>query len=248
MTALPDLTARHAVFLDFDGTLVDIAPRPEAVVLQPRILRALAALKAALDGAVAIVSGRDMAVIDRYLAPLQLPVAGSHGSQRRSADGSVHRLAGERSALTDASAALQAFAAAHGLLVEEKEGSVSLHYRAKPVLEHAALALARRIARQDDRLRLVPGKMVAELALAGHDKGAALDAYLREPPFAGRTPLMAGDDTTDEDAFAAAIAAGGAAIKIGPGATRATHRAADIARFHAWLTGAALLRDMEAAR
>ncbi|MEM9197709.1 MAG: trehalose-phosphatase [Pseudomonadota bacterium] len=247
MARLPQLTAQHALFLDFDGTLVEIAPRPEDVVLAPATRGALGALSRALGGAVAVISGRDIAVIDAHLAPLVLPVAGSHGAERRMHDGQTQRAAADPAALNRAAAKMADFAAPHDLQVEKKRGAVSLHFRAKPNLEHDAMTLARDLAANDIALRLIPGKMVAELALAGHDKGDALRAYMAEPPFAGRVPLMAGDDTTDEDAMAAAMDAGGTAIRIGAGDSKAPHRAPDTAAFLEWMSSMAKRLEGEAA-
>ncbi|MEL6235092.1 MAG: trehalose-phosphatase [Pseudomonadota bacterium] len=262
MARLPELTARHALFLDFDGTLVEIAPRPEDVVLAPDTRAALGALSRALGGAVAVISGRDIAVIDAHLAPLVLPVAGSHGAERRMHDGrtqraeadpaapdrtALDRAALDRAALDRAAAKMADFAAPHDLQVEKKHGAVTLHFRAKPGLEADAMALARDLAAKESALRLIPGKMVAELALAGHDKGGALRAYMAEPPFAGRVPLMAGDDTTDEDAMAVAMDTGGTAIRIGAGESKAPHRAADTATFLAWMSSMAKRLEGEAA-
>jgi trehalose 6-phosphate phosphatase len=128
------------------------------------------------------------------------------------------------------------FVAEHpGLLAEVKPGSVALHYRKRPDLASASHGLAAQLANNDDRLRVVFGKMVVEIKLAGHTKADAISDFMAEPPFSGRRPLFAGDDITDEDGFAAVENWNGMSIKIGDGETRATHRFRDVAAFHDWL-------------
>lgn len=231
--------AETALFLDFDGTLVEIAPDPGAVVLVPAARHALESLTRALGGAVAILSGRELADLDRHLAPLRPAAAGGHGAERRRAGDAATETAPVPAVPPAILAELGEFALAHGLLLERKPAGASLHFRARPELEREARALADRLAGQTDGFRVIHGKMVAEIAPAARHKGAALEAFLAEPPFAGRRPIAVGDDRTDEDAFEAAIAAGGAAIKIGPGETAATHRLPDTAACVAWLAEAA---------
>lgn len=236
MRDLPQIRAHEtALFLDFDGTLVEIAPRPEDVLLAPGTRDALARLSRALGGAVALVSGRALADLDRHLAPLVLPAAGAHGAERRDARGSFHMAEEAVEGLGPVIAALEAFAAQEGLLVERKPGGISLHYRDRPEMAEDVRGLVDDIAGGSAALRVIHGKMVAEVAAAQCDKGRALSSFLAEPPFAGRLPLAIGDDTTDEDLFAAALAAGGTAIKIGTGSSVAPHRMASTGAFLEWL-------------
>ncbi len=225
-----------ALFLDFDGTLVAIADRPQDVRVQPDTLRALTALNELLGGAVAIVTGRDIETIDTFLAPLKLPVAGVHGATRRDFTGSVHSVHDDgRLAATVERLAAPLIALHPRLLLERKHGSIALHYRAEPDMEGACLELMRSAVDSVDDAVLKRGKMVVEAKAHAGDKGSAIADFMCEAPFAGRVPVFAGDDLTDEDAFPKVNALGGATIKVGPGETVASWRAADTDAFLAWL-------------
>lgn len=226
--------AQSALFLDFDGTLAELAERPDAVSVPSDLITLLGNLADRLDGALAIVSGRPIDQIDHYLRPLQLPAAGVHGSERRRADGTLQRAAAE---IVDEEtvAGLQALVDAHaGLLLERKTGALALHYRLAPEHEALCVAAMRRIATRPG-LTLLHGKCVLELKSADVGKGYAIGAFLREPPFGGRRPVFAGDDTTDEAGFAAVQAVGGVGIKVGAGDTVALERLASPAAVHGWL-------------
>jgi len=227
--------AKSALFLDFDGTLVDIVERPEAVSVEPGLVELLASLQRQLGGALAIVSGRPLAQIDAFLAPLALPAAGVHGTERRRADGVLQHLPVD--AIDDELAApLQALADAHpGVLLERKTGSLALHYRLAPQCEALCLAAARRIVDTTAGLALLHGKCVAEIKSALVGKGRAIDAFLAEPPFIGRHAVFAGDDTTDEAGFAAVQARGGIGIKVGEGPSLAQQRLLSPAAMRDWL-------------
>jgi trehalose 6-phosphate phosphatase len=232
----PPLAPLHrlALFLDFDGTLVPIAETPDAVVPPPGLARLLADLHGLLDGALAIVPGRQMQVLDRFLAPLRLPAACEHGMQRRDAGGRLLEQAPP--CMETVLHACTALARAHaGLLVERKHSSIALHYRRAPHLRTLCLDTLECALQGQPRLQLLPGKCVFEIQCAGMDKGRAIAAFLREAPFAGRTPVFAGDDTTDESGFAAVLSRGGMAIKVGPGDTMAGHRLDSPRAVHDWL-------------
>lgn len=224
-----------AFFLDFDGTLVRIADRPDQVELTDDVAALLHALIEATDGAVALVSGRGLDEIDALIAPLHLPVAGSHGIERRRADGTMAAAAARHDGLAAAIDALDDYARANGLLLERKTGGAALHFRSHPGLEIASRALADDLANGTDGVRVIHGHMVAELSLAGLDKGAALLAFMAESPFLGRIPVAVGDDTTDEDAIRAAQETGGIGIRIGDAPSQALVRLTDIDSFHHWL-------------
>jgi trehalose 6-phosphate phosphatase len=226
MSFVDILSPACALFLDFDGTLVDIAPEPGAVVVPSTLVPTLAALQDYLGGAVAVVSGRRVHEIDQFLAPLRLPVAGVHGAERRTSTGHMDRIAAP--ALDAVERAARGLAAAHrGLLVEHKTTSLALHYRQAPELEALCLqAMGDAIARSHG-LALLRGKMVVEAKPAGASKGEAIEAFLREAPFTGRTPLFVGDDVTDEAGFAAVQRRGGLGVKVGEGTTVARQRLAD---------------------
>ncbi|MBX3585698.1 MAG: trehalose-phosphatase [Ramlibacter sp.] len=212
-----------ALFLDFDGSLVDLADRPESVVVPGGLGATLQALSGYLGGALAVVSGRPIEQIDGFLAPLQLPVAGVHGAERRRADGSLTFL--PTFALEVVEQAAQVLAQQHpGLRVELKRGSVALHYRLAPELADTCLATMQAAVEQSPGLTLLHGKMVLEAKPGGVGKGHAIDAFLMEPPFEGRQPLFVGDDVTDEVGFSAVQARGGLGVKVGPGPSVAWHR------------------------
>lgn len=222
------LSGDVALFLDFDGTLVDIAAAPEAVRVPPGLVDSLALLADRLGGALALVSGRPVSQLDALLAPLNLPAAGVHGAERRDASGRLARLDAPDAALADVATAAAALAARHpALRVEHKRGAVALHYRLAPEL--AALCRHTLAAAVADKpgLRLQQGKQVVEALASAVDKGRAVRDFLAEPPFRGRLPVYIGDDHTDEAGFAAAQAAGGLGFKVGDGPSAARCRIAD---------------------
>jgi trehalose 6-phosphate phosphatase len=215
-----------ALFLDFDGTLVDIAPRPEAVVVPEGLIDTLHHLHGYLGGAVAVISGRPIGQIDAFLHPLRLPAAGVHGVERRRADGSLALL--DAPPLDRVEATAQALAQQHpALQVERKRGSLALHYRQAPSLEALCLAAMEAAVDASEGLALLRGKMVVEAKPSGASKGRAIEAFLQEPPFANRTPVFVGDDVTDEVGFAAVQRLGGLGVKVGEGASVASHRMAN---------------------
>lgn len=230
---------RHALFLDFDGTLAPIVPRPEDAAASAETRRAVERIAGRTGGAVALLSGRDLRDLDARVAPLKLPAAGSHGVVRRDGKGRLHHDEATGDELAQACARVEAFAGEHGLLVERKAGAVTVHYRSKPDAADRSRALADEIVAATQGLRAIHGNMVSEIAVLAANKGHALDAFMAEPPFAGRVPVMAGDDTTDEDAFGAAARHGGMGLKIGPGPTAAGTRFDTIEAFLDWLHRAA---------
>src|SRR5918994_4061474 len=228
-----------ALFLDFDGTLVEIAPRPEAVSVDPALSGVLARLAAALDGSLAIVSGRAIATIDGFLSPHRFDAAGLHGAEHR-LDGRLSpcdpaRHPALRQALADAR---ERFREVPGLLVEDKGCSFALHWRLAPERGDEALAAAKTAA---DALggdyRLQHGKAVAEILPASAAKGSIIERFLREPGYRGRVPVFVGDDITDEGGFAAVNALGGVTVRVGEGATGAQKRVPSPAALRTLLVG-----------
>jgi trehalose 6-phosphate phosphatase len=239
---LPGRGAHWAFFLDVDGTLADIAPTPSAVVIVDHARDTLSRLVAACNGAVALISGRAIADVDRLFAPLRLPVAGLHGLERRDANGHESRAALEAPVLGAARAAFENFAADHpGALIEDKDIALALHFRQAPAAEADAEALAAAlIAASKGALVLQRGKKVVELRPGGSDKGTALRAFMTEPPFAGRLPVFVGDDVTDEAGFAIINEVNGISIRVGDGTpTCARYDGASVAAIHGWLEAAA---------
>ena len=244
MQAPPLLAADAALFLDFDGTLVAIAETPEAVVVPDGLVPTLIELHELLGGALAVVSGRQIDSIDRFLAPLRLPAAGEHGVQRRDAEGHMTELSPpDLGFVLDACNEL---AGAHaGLLVERKHAAIALHYRLAPTLEDLCRNAIAVLVANHPQLEVLHGKCVVEVKPAGMNKGIAIDAFMKEPPFRGRAAVFAGDDTTDETGFAVVQRMeAGVAIKVGSGPSQALHRLADTTAVHAWLTA---VRDALAA-
>ena len=229
-----------ALFLDVDGSLLDLRPVPEAVFAPLVVLRLLLHVQLRLDGALALVSGRTVDDLDRIFHPLRLPCAGVHGVERRDADGILHRIAIDRAPLDAARPVLERFAHGHpGALVEDKGAALALHTRRAPAATAAALALVEELAAASHgAFRAVAGKYVAELRPATAHKGEALAAFMSEPRFAGRRPLMVGDDVTDGDAFREAWARGGLAIAVGTGAPAADHWLDAPSSCRAWLARA----------
>ena len=214
-----------ALFLDFDGTLVDLAPQPEAVTVPPELVGLLGVLSAYLGGALALISGRPIVQIDKFLHPLRIPVAGVHGAERRSFDGGL--TLAHTHPLEHVEEVAAALAARHpALRVESKRGSLALHYRQAPELELLCLEAMRAAVERSPGLALLRGKMVVEAKPGGASKGYAIEAYLHEPPFVGRSPVFIGDDATDEVGFATVQRLHGLGIKVGEGPTVAWQRLA----------------------
>ncbi|GAP34336.1 trehalose-phosphatase [Piscinibacter sakaiensis] len=235
----PDLPDRaSALFFDFDGTLVELAPQPEAVHVDPALPGELSRLGGLLGGALAIVSGRPLADIDHHLAlPPRFGVAGVHGAERRGADGVVRRMAVPP--LDAALAPVQALAERHPMLrLERKPAGLALHYRQAPALEDACLAAMSEALARSEGMALMHGKMVVEIKPRRASKGAAVRSFLDERPFRHRRPWFFGDDVTDEAAFEFVLSVGGVAVKVGPGESLATHRLADPAAVRGWIARA----------
>lgn len=233
-------TGQIALFLDFDGTLVEIAPSPEDVRIDRRLPGALDALRLRLGGALALVSGRPVALLDQMMAPYRFDAAGLHGAQIRlgSADAP---LAAPSEALHAAVRAMVRFANANvGVIVEDKRQSVALHWRLAPSLADEALALMEKLAADiGPSMRLQRGKAVAELVPAGASKGGAITWLMQQETYTGRTPVFIGDDITDEDGFAAVNAASGLSIRIGEGQSCARHHLPSPTALHQVLLAAA---------
>lgn len=238
-TTLPDWDTHWALFLDVDGTLVDIEHHPDEVRADPALRHSLAAASRALDGALALVSGRTIASLDRIFSPLCLPAAGLHGLERRDADGRVHYPSGYAERIAAARAQLLGFVQSEaGLLLEDKGAALALHFRNAPQLEDACrrhMEAAWQAAGEDFHVQ--QGKMVLELKPSGHDKGTAIMAFMEEAPFAGRRPVFIGDDLTDEDGFRAVNRLGGLSVRVGSDPDSAARIVAGtVAEIRQWLS------------
>ena len=236
MRFLPALNPRDtALFLDFDGTLAELAARPAAVQVPVQLVPLLTRWSEHLQGALALVSGRPLADLDALLAPLRLPAAAEHGAVRRGADG--RQLSVPAPDLQAVTRVARALARQHaGLQVELKTAAVALHYRQAPGLENLCLQHIARAVLATPGVELLHGKCVIEVKPLGVSKGSAIAAFMREPPFAGRTPWFAGDDVTDEAGFAWVQAAGGQCLKVGAGPSLARHRCANPQALRDWLS------------
>ncbi|WP_291296937.1 trehalose-phosphatase [Elioraea sp.] len=210
-----DIARRGAVFLDFDGTLVEIAPTPEAIRVPPELPGLLALLARTTEGATAILSGRTIETLDRFLSPTRLAAAGEHGAVlRRVGEGKAERqahLAVPEAWLADA----EVLAASRpGAILERKPVGFTLHARGCPEALPAFVDALSAMVAADNRFALLRAHMAVELRPAGTDKGRALMALMAQPPFAGRVPIFVGDDVTDEDAISAALALGGIGLRV----------------------------------
>lgn len=235
---VPSPNASLAHFFDFDGTLVELAPTPSSIRLDARLMSLIAALYEASNGAVAIITGRPIADIDRLFATLSLPVAGQHGVERRNATGNIVRHAFPTDALDEARERLRDVVSAHPrLLLEDKGMSIALHYRGAPALAGFAHRVMHETQRRlGERFTVQTGKRVVELKPVGRDKGVAILEFMQEPPFRGRTPIFVGDDATDEYGFAVTNLMHGHSVKVGRGPSTARWRLSDVDAVREWLT------------
>jgi trehalose 6-phosphate phosphatase len=238
MQKIPLSVHQHALFLDFDGTLADIAPHPGAVQVHVDMVSTLQSAYHLFNGALAIVSGRRIAEIDGFLAPLILPAAGEHGVQWRNSRGDFFELdaKGLTSLLDPIMQAAEYLASQHpGLLLEQKTAGFALHYRMAPALYTLCWHTLAPMVQRTPALALMRGKYVIEVVPSAIDKGTAIHSFLLKPPFQGRIPIFMGDDVTDEAGFAAVQELGGYGVKVGAGPSVARHRCPNPAALRAWL-------------
>ena len=237
------------MFLDVDGTLLDIAERPDWVVVPNPLREALLTLDSRLGGAVALVSGRAIADLDSLFAPLRLRASGVHGAEVRFDPAAGVSIATEHLLPPELVEALRQLAAAHpGTLVEDKRFSVAIHYRAIPESGPVLLTKIEALlaAPAGAGCRILPGHMVFEVKRTGFDKGTAVDAFLQKAPFQGRRPTFIGDDVTDLPGFARAQAAGGLAYSVTTPRPHVSGHFPDAAAVRRWLSDAAQGRDASA--
>lgn len=234
-TALLD---EASLFLDIDGTLVELASTPDGVVVETELLDLLATLQQKLCGRVALLSGRGIADIRQLLGTVQLPMGGSHGLERLLPNGD-HSLPRPPPGLEGVAAALRRLESDHpGVLIEEKPAGIAVHYRLAPDAERACQEAAADAAAAIG-MALQQGKMVVELKPPGADKGTALRWFMSERPFTGSRPIFIGDDLTDEHGFVAVREFGGAGVLVGPArATAACYRLDDVTAVRNWLAAA----------
>jgi len=206
------------LFLDVDGTLLELADHPRAVFVDSELKRLIDRLRAAAAGAVALVSGRTIADLDRLFGEPALPLAGMHGCERRDAAGALHVAPVALEQLAEVREGLHRLAERHpGLLVEDKGAALALHFLKAPHLEHELRAeVALLAAPLVPRFTVLDGHSVIEIKPAAHTKDSAVTAFMAEAPFRGRQPIFIGDDQTDYGGFAAVRRLDGLAIAVGP--------------------------------
>lgn len=220
----PPVRSDWAVFLDVDGTLLEIAAKPGAVIVSRHLKQLLDRLYRRLNGALALISGRTLSDLDQLFSSLELPAAGQHGAERRDSHGQIHRDRGVHARMDRIGRRVREIAAAHpGAELEDKGMTMALHYRHAPEAEAEILSALERYAARAG-LELLPGKMVVELKSPLYDKGKAIAAFMNEAAFSGRTAVFAGDDVTDETGFKMINRAGGHSIRVGGGLTQAKWR------------------------
>jgi trehalose 6-phosphate phosphatase len=237
MPPLPRPKPEWALFLDVDGTILDIAPTPEGVGVPNGLIPSLASLHQFLDGALALVSGRAIADIDRLFAPLVLPAAGQHGAELRLAPGAVIERRKRPPTLDRFRPLLDRFAEQHkGILIEDKGSSIAVHYRNAELFAEAAYQAAQGILDgAEDDLHLLPARMAFEIKPRDVSKAFAIERLMRAPMFSGRVPIFIGDDITDEAGFAAVERFGGYGIHVGDGDSGAKFRFAAPKDVREWL-------------
>lgn len=212
----PELDRTSALFLDLDGTLLDIAATPELVVVPPGLPELLSHLHRLLDGALAVVSGRSIAVIDRLLAPFLATAAGEHGVMLRYEDGTLEETQADI-AMPEAWRASLAIAAERmpGVLLEPKPHGCAMHYRLAPEHGDDVWRLVRALVAEDHpSFHLIPAREAVEIGPRGASKGHAVERLMAQAPFAGRSPIFIGDDFTDEAGMNAARAFGGQGLRV----------------------------------
>ncbi len=239
MQAAPvDIAARScALFLDVDGTLLELREHPDDVRAEPALVNLLRRTQQYLDGALALVSGRPVADVDRIFSPARFPAAGAHGAELRLADGETVTTGSDRLP-PHILAELETFVRTRsGLLIEQKSGGVALHYRRAPKLAQQCRDLLHSLHSDiSECFRLLEGKMVLELVPRAVDKGDAVLRLLAYAPFCGRRPVFVGDDVTDEDGFRTVNERAGISICVGDAqSSEAQYALPNVTAVHAWL-------------
>lgn len=216
LQTIAPLDRRSALFLDLDGTLLDIAPRHDQVIVAPGLPGVIARLARALDGAVAVVTGRPLADVDWLFPGLGVAVAAEHGARLRLTDGSIQSHSADLPWRADWLARLgAALPRWPGAFIEEKSIGFVLHFRQAPQYGDEIGAVMRAlVAEAGGAAELLPALMAFEVRAAGVGKGHAVRHLMAEPPFAGRIPVFIGDDVTDEEGMAEAEAQGGRGLHV----------------------------------
>jgi trehalose 6-phosphate phosphatase len=244
MTQTPPPSLEWCLFMDVDGTLLELTDSPFDTCADAELKALLSEVAERLGGALALVSGRSIEYLDALFAPLRLPAAGLHGVERRKATGIMHGASFVDSQLDPARAVIKALVETHpGTLFEDKGRTVAVHFRKapqfEPVVRETMVAAA---ARLSSNYHIQEGSMMFELKPRGFTKGSAIGAFMREPPFSGRKPVFVGDDLTDLDGFKAVEDQGGISIAVGDRVPAQSHLE-NVAAVRAWLKAIAALHD-----
>jgi trehalose 6-phosphate phosphatase len=215
--ALPRDLQEWALFIDVDGTLIDLAATPSGILIPAELPIQLSLVWERTGGAMALVTGRSIASVDAMFAPYRFTVAGMHGYETRIGSGHVERREIDGSSLNPARQELEKLAAKWpGLIVEDKGLAIAVHFRLVPeaaeAVDAAMVLLQERLGEAWKRQN---GKMVVELHPAGTDKGGAVSRFMKTGPFLGKKPLVLGDDLTDEAMFHFANSNGGRSVRVG---------------------------------
>jgi trehalose 6-phosphate phosphatase len=245
MTLPPPLPSlQWCLFLDVDGTLIELTDSPLETYADPELKALLSDVAERLGGAVALVSGRSIEYLDALFSPLRLAAAGLHGVERRKASGEMHGASFVDTRLDRARAALKAVVIANpGTLLEDKGRTIAVHFRMAPQAEAMVLEAMRAVAAQlGSNYHIQGGNMMLEIKPRGFSKASAIKAFMHEPPFSGRTPVFVGDDLTDQDGFKSVEDQGGISIAVGD-RVHGQCRLENPAAVRAWLTRISALHD-----
>lgn len=227
-----------ALFLDVDGTLLELAETPQGVHVPTHLKHLLEDVRWRLDGALALVSGRSLANLDGLFSPLKFIASGVHGCERRTADGHVLRPEVDAATIARVRGQLAEFVRGHeGLLLEDKHYAVAMHFRRAPEMQDEVYRIMNEVLTHlGPTFALQAGKSVLELRPGAWTKGSSITSFMQEAPFAGRIPVFIGDDVTDEDAFEVVNEMKGVSIRVGQAAaTRAKHRLGSVSEVLRWL-------------
>lgn len=238
MSRLPPPPDELAVFLDLDGTLLEIVAQPQLVRVPDWLGDLLTATATRLDGALALISGRPITELDRLLGTSDLPAAGIHGLERRSGDGVIRRTAAAPIPDSVRRRLAEFSQANRGVLVEDKTHSIAVHFRQAPdKAEQVHNELTSICENLGEAFTLQAGKMVFELLPRAANKGTVLAEFMAEAPFKGRVPVFIGDDVTDEDGFEVVNALGGFSVQVGTTTreTLARYSLRGVDAVHDWL-------------
>jgi trehalose 6-phosphate phosphatase len=241
----PPVPSLHwCLFLDVDGTLIELTDSPLNTFADPELKTLLSHVAERLGGALALISGRSIEYLDALFSPLRLPAAGLHGVERRKASGIMHGASFTDTQLTSAREAVNALVQAHpGTSVEDKGRTLAVHYRMAPQHEASVRQSLIDIAKPlGSNYHIQEGSMVLEIKPRGFTKATAIKAFMQEPPFSGRKPVFIGDDLTDQDGFRMVEDQGGISIAVGD-RVHGQFRFDTVSAVRAWLQEIAALHD-----